>query len=329
MAVAVLKVVAAGPLITVQDAGRFGHMRYGVPASGPMDRLAFAAAQVMIANRANAAAIEVSLGGLVLECVEGEVSYAQAGGGFAGGWHVATLRAGDRLRVQAGTWGSWCYLAFAGDLARSKWLDSFATHAISGLGGGAVRTGDVLRIENAEVRSAREGSYDAPPQPDQAAPVLVTPSPQGRHFADDAADVFLGSTYKLTDAFDRMGVRLDGPSVVLNEALGIPSEPIVRGSVQVAGDGVPTVLLADHQTTGGYPKIATVLSCETDRVAQMRSVAQVSFQTVTPEEAAIHARTVAEERVSFLDACAAPRASLDEKLMQMNLISGAVAGSEN
>ena len=329
MAVAVLKVVAAGPLITVQDAGRFGHMRYGVPASGPMDRLAFAAAQVMIANRANAAAIEVSLGGLVLECVEGEVSYAQAGGGFAGGWHVATLRAGDRLRVQAGTWGSWCYLAFAGDLARSKWLDSFATHAISGLGGGAVRTGDVLRIENAEVRSAREGSYDAPPQPDQAAPVLVTPSPQGRHFADDAADVFLGSTYKLTDAFDRMGVRLDGPSVVLNEALGIPSEPIVRGSVQVAGDGVPTVLLADHQTTGGYPKIATVLLCETDRVAQMRSGAQVSFQTVTPEEAAIHARTVAEERVSFLDACAAPRASLDEKLMQMNLISGAVAGSEN
>ncbi|WP_391483063.1 biotin-dependent carboxyltransferase family protein [Nereida sp. NH-UV-3] len=329
MAVAVLKVVAAGPLITVQDAGRFGHMRYGVPASGPMDRLAFAAAQVMIANRAAAAAIEVTLGGLVLECVEGEVSYAQAGGGFAGGWHVATLRAGDRLRVQAGTWGSWCYLAFAGDLARPKWLDSFATHAISGLGGGAVRTGDVLRVENAEVRSAREGSYDAPPQPNQTAPVLVTPSPQGRHFADDAAEVFLGSTYKLTDAFDRMGVRLDGPSVVLDEALGIPSEPIVRGSVQVAGDGVPTVLLADHQTTGGYPKIATVLSCETDRFAQMRSGAQVSFQAVTPEAAVAYARTVAEARVSFLDACAAPRASLDEKLMQMNLISGAVAGSEN
>lgn len=329
MAVAVLKVVAAGPLITVQDAGRFGDMRYGVPASGPMDRLAFAAAQAMIANRADAAAIEVSLGGLLLECIEGEVSYAKAGGGFEGGWYVARLCAGDRLRVQAGAWGSWCYLAFAGDLARPKWLDSFATHAISGLGGGAIRTGDVLRIENAEVRSAREGSYDALPQPDQTAPVLVTPSPQGRHFSDDAADVFLGNTYTMTDAFDRMGVRLDGPAVVLNDALGIPSEPIVRGSVQVAGDGVPTVLLADHQTTGGYPKIATVLSCETDRLSQMRSGTQIWFQAVAPEAAVAHARAVAETHMSFLDVCAAPRASLDEKLMQMNLISGAVAGSEN
>ena len=329
MGAAVLKVVAAGPLITVQEAGRFGHMRYGVPASGPMDRLAFSAAQVMIANRSDAAAIEVSPGGLLLECVEGEVSYAQAGGGFVGGWHVATLRAGDRLRVQAGEWGSWCYLAFAGDLVRPKWLGSFATHAISGLGGGAVRTGDVLRIENAEVRGAREGSYDAPQQPEQASPVLVTPSPQDRHFADDASEIFFSNTYILTDAFDRMGVRLDGPAVVLNEALGIPSEPIVRGSVQVAGDGVPTVLLADHQTTGGYPKIATVLSCETDRVVQMRSGTKVSFQAVTPEEAVDHARKVAEARMAFLDICAAPRASLDEKLMQMNLISGAIAGSEN
>jgi allophanate hydrolase len=126
-----------------------------------------------------------------------------------------------------------------------------------------------------------------------------------------------------------MGVRLDGPAVVLTEALGIPSEPIVRGSVQVAGDGVPTVLLADHQTTGGYPKIATVLSCETDRVVQMRAGAKVVFQSVTPEEAVVYARTVAEARASFLKVCAAPRASLDEKLMQMNLISGAIAGSES
>jgi allophanate hydrolase len=293
-----------------------------------MDRLAFAAAQVMIANRKDTAAIEVSLGGLLLECVEGEVSYAQAGGGFVGGWYVATLRAGDRLHVQAGEWGRWCYLAFAGDLVRPKWLGRFATHAISGLGGGAVRTGDVLRIENADVLSAREGSYDAAPQSESRAHVLVTPSPQNRHFRDNAVDVFFGNTYTLTDAFDRMGVRLNGPALALNEALGIPSEPIVRGSVQVAGDGVPTVLLADHQTTGGYPKIATVLSCETDRVAQMRAGAKVVFQAVTPEEAVAYARAVAEARALFLDVCAAPRANLDEKLMQMNLISGATAGSD-
>jgi allophanate hydrolase len=208
-------------------------------------------------------------------------------------------------------------------------LGRFATHAISGLGGGAVRTGDVLRIENADVLSAREGSYDAAPQSESRAHVLVTPSPQNRHFRDNAADVFFGNTYTLTDAFDRMGVRLDGPALALNEALGIPSEPIVRGSVQVAGDGVPTVLLADHQTTGGYPKIATVLSCETDRVAQMRAGANVVFQAVTPEEAVAYARAVAKARGLFLDVCAAPRASLDEKLMQMNLISGATAGSEH
>jgi allophanate hydrolase len=134
----------------------------------------------------------------------------------------------------------------------------------------------------------------------------VVPGPQDRFFAPETMTAFLAGPYRLTDAYDRMGVRLQGPALPPHAPLDMPSEPIVRGSVQVAGDGVPTVLLADHQTTGGYPKIATVIDTDLDAFVQLRPRDMVAFQAVTPERAVELARMRAASAARYLAAIAAP-----------------------
>jgi biotin-dependent carboxylase-like uncharacterized protein len=297
MARAVLRVLEAGPHCSLQDAGRPGMMRFGVPRSGPMDRVAMALAHHALGNPQGAAVAEVSLGGIVLQVEEGRLSIAVAGGGFVveaggrrlGSWSVITLHEGDRLAVRRGPWGAWCCIAFAGVLQADPWLGSVATHALSGLGGGALTAGRRLVIADARLLPE-----DAIPCPVWARapsdPVALVLGPQERFFGADRIDLLLGAPFRLTDAYDRMGVRLRGPSLAPDGALGIPSEPVLRGAVQVAGDGVATVLMADHQTTGGYPKIATLVGSELDGFAQLRPHAAVRFRAVTPEQAVAMAR---------------------------------------
>ena len=304
MASATLAILNAGPHVTVQDAGRPGLLRYGVPASGPMDRLAFAIANAALGNPPDAPGIEVSLGGLDLECTEGCVTVAIAGGGFAvtlgaerfGSWSVATVQAGQQLRIRPGPWGSWTYLAFAGQLRAERWLGSAATHALSGLGGGRLRSGGVLEIDGAEIRADRVGRIACPVSARPRHLVRVVLGPQERYFDSATIETLLSRRFALSDAYDRMGVRLNGPSLRPAATLSMPSEPVVRGSIQVAGDGVATVLLADHQTTGGYPKIATMLSGDVDGFAQLRSRDAVSFRAVSPLAAVAAVRTREKRR---------------------------------
>ena len=205
-----------------------------------------------------------------------------------GSWQVVTLHEGDRLTIRRGPWGAWCHLAFAGELRVTRWLGHAATHALSGLGGGGIAAGQVLSVDAPRVVAAR-----ALPCPVWARPrgeVAVVIGPQSRFFGADRVALLLGAPFRLTDAYDRMGVRLRGPSLAPEGALGIPSEPVLRGSVQVAGDGVAAVLMVDHQTTGGYPKIATVVGPELDGFAQLRPHAAVAFRAVAPEQAVAMAR---------------------------------------
>ena len=298
MSRAVLEVEHAGPLTTIQDEGRRGMMRYGVPASGPMDRTAFGIAQAALGNEPGTGCIEVSLGGLALRCLEGPVTIATAGGGFkvtidgqiTPSWGVDTLQPGSRLAIQAGLWGTWTYLCFAGRMMTSSWLGSCSTHLRSGLGGGRVTAGAQLIIE-ASMRQAR--ACDAIVLPVTARPrreIRVVLGPQDRFFSPQAVTDFLAGPYMLTSSYDRMGVRLRGPSLSISGPLDMPSEAVVRGSIQVAGDGTASVLLADHQTTGGYPKIATIASIDIDSFAQLRPNALVRFRAITPEQAVARSR---------------------------------------
>ena len=293
MTAATLSVSFAGPHVTIQDAGRPGLMRYGVPASGPMDRQSFALANAALGNPAGHPGIEVSLGGLSLQCLSGAVTLALVGGGFIaetkarkfGAWNVFTLKAGETLTIRPGPWGSWSYLAFAGNLKAESWLGSHATHGSSGFGGGKLITGQTLTITDAQILPAREGPIPCPVWARPRHLLRCTLGPQDRFFTAETLATFTTARFETTDAFDRMGLRLHGPSVAPENALSIPSEPILRGSVQVSGDGTATVLLSDHQTTGGYPKIATVLGCDLDAFVQCRPRDAVMFQAITPAEA--------------------------------------------
>lgn len=308
MAEARLSVLAAGPHVTVQDGGRAGFLRFGVPASGAMDRTALAMANVAVGNPAGAAAIEISPGGLTLELTGAPLRMALAGGGFVAGVEGAkfgsntafSMHPGQRLTIRPGPWGSWCVLAVAGRLQVAEWLGSAATHAASGFGGGALVPGRVLTVSDARPGPVAPWPFPCPVWARPRRILHVTLGPQERHFAPETVETLLSTPFRLSRAFDRMGLRLDGPPLPPVGALSIPSEPVLRGSVQVSGDGTPSILMADHQPTGGYPKIATLVSTDTDALAQLRPGDALRFVAISPQAAVARARRMLAERDAFL-----------------------------
>ena len=299
MSTAVFSVEQVGPLTTIQDAGRTGFMRYGVPRSGPMDRGSFAIVQAALGLPAGGTAIETTLGGLTLRCIEGSVNFAVAGGDFrimvddrpAKSWAVSTIRAGSRLSIKAGHWGSWTYLGFAGAIASPEWLRSKATHALSGFGGGRLAVGQIIEVKDADDAQDKCGAIPCPVTARPRSHIRVVLGPQDRFFSPDIIVAFLTQPFMLTSEYDRMGVRLKGASLPMTGSLDMVSEPLVRGAIQVPGHGDPIVLLSDHQTTAGYPKIATVATVDQDAFVQLRTRQTVLFKAISPETAIEAART--------------------------------------
>ena len=330
MARCVLGVEQAGPLTTLQDAGRFGHLRHGVTWSGPIDRAAFAAGHAALGNAAGTA-VELSHGGITLRCVEGEAGFALTGGDFAacvdgaalGDWTTGVLRAGQRLQVRDGGTSNWAVLAFAGDIEAPRWLGSAATLALVGLGGGRLVADDRLVIE---ARAPDEARALPPPQV-ATGPIRVVMGPQADFFPAEAQAALLAAEFRIAPAFDRMGVVLAGPALV-PLALTMLSAPLLRGAVQVNGAGTATILLADHQTTAGYPRLATVIGADLDRVAQLRPGSALRFAAVTVEAAIAAARAAATAQVAWLAMVAAAPASLADRLASANLIDGVINAQE-
>ena len=319
----------AGPLVTFQDIGRPGNMRYGVSASGPMDIVSFEAANAVLGNETKQTAIEISLGGLILQCREGSITLAITGGDFLieyqgqkiSSWTVLTIQKGERLSVRAGKSGSWAYLAFSGKLNVKDWLNSSSTHSTSGFGGGILKTGQKFKLTDASNQENRIGPILKPNfyTNDLIHAVL---GPQDQYFMNTAIKIFSDSIFKVSDNYDRMGMQLTGPKLELKSALSIPSEPVVKGSIQVSGDGIPTILLADHQTTGGYPKIATVISSDINRLVQLRSNQNVEFILINSNEALQKTRKFLDMKEKYLQKISISRGTLEQRLMNENLIGG-------
>jgi allophanate hydrolase len=319
----------AGPLVTFQDIGRPGNMRYGVSASGPMDIVSFEAANAVLGNETKQTAIEISLGGLILQCHEGSITLAITGGDFLieyqgqkiSSWTVLTIQKGERLSIRAGKSGSWAYLAFSGKLNVKDWLKSNSTHSTSGFGGGVLKTGQKFTLTDASNQANRIGPILKPSfnTNDLIHAVL---GPQDQYFMNTAIEIFSDSIFKVSDNYDRMGMQLTGPKLELKSALSIPSEPVVKGSIQVSGDGIPTILLADHQTTGGYPKIATVISSDINRLVQFRSNQSVEFILISSNEALQKTRKFLDMKEKYLQKISISRGTLEQRLMNENLIGG-------
>jgi len=295
-----LEVLDPGLLTTVQDAGRKGWARYGIPPSGPLDTAAFAAANALVDNPPDAAALEITLAGPTLR-VSRECLIAVCGADFelwvgtlpVPLWHAVYVRAGRLITFGVRRSGARAYLAISGGIALPPFLGSRSTYlpgGFGGLDGRALRAGDRLPLGVMRARDLPQGAgrvwpvQRRPPYTPQ--PTLrVLLGPQDDAFTAEGLATLLNSAYRITPQADRMGARLQGPTVAHRGLAGVVSDGVVVGSVQVPPDGQPIVMLADHQTTGGYPKIATVLRADLPLLAQCLPGHYVRFAAVTLTEA--------------------------------------------
>jgi allophanate hydrolase len=299
---AAVEVVSPGVLASLQDLGRHGYRRYGVPRSGALEPAWLRIANALAGAPGGAAAIEAFLLGPTLRANGGPVRIGLAGDVSAelerggerrpiGSWRSVTLRPGDTLRVGPSRPARAAYVAVAG-LEVEAVLGSasaFLRGGFAGLAGRPLRAGDVLRAAPPPA-----GPERALPQPPArpSGPFRAVPGPQDDRFAGDALANLLGEEWKVTNASDRMGARLDGPRLAHRtpSASEIVSDAIVPGAIQVPGSGQPIVLLADCQTIGGYAKIATVASADLPRLAVLPPGARLRFARATVEEAEAAAR---------------------------------------
>jgi biotin-dependent carboxylase-like uncharacterized protein len=294
-----LAVLDPGLLTTVQDLGRPGYLRYGIPPSGPVDRDAFILANRLVGNPDTAAGLECTLIGPRLES-RADATIAVTGAEMpvtlndrdVPRWTAVSVKAGDVLRLGPARCGLRAYLAVSGGLDVPPALGSRSTYLrgqLGGLEGRQLKKGDCLPLgrpalsqeilEGRRVQAKDIPSYSEEPE------VRVILGPQADRFTADGIAAFLGSSYEMLPQSDRMGARLRGPRIAHARGHDIISDGVRVGGIQVVGDGQPIVLLVDHQSTGGYTKIATVCSFEIGRVGQVRPGQRLRFRSVAVSEA--------------------------------------------
>jgi len=275
-----LEVVQAGPLTTVQDLGRPGWAHLGVTTSGAADRAAFKLANRLVGNQEGAAGLEVTMGGLELRALA-DLTIAITGapcpitiaGTPSPARTVLGVASGQTIRLDPAPAGVRAYLAVRGGIDVPAVLGSRSTDTLSGLGPAALAAGDLLAI-GSEVAGWPVLTLAPGADPtSEDARLYALPGPRDDALDPAAWDRFRRTRWRVSDRSDRVGVRLEGPPLSLAppvEAIGRPSEGVVRGAIQVPPNGLPVVFLADHPVTGGYPVVAVLTEIDADRAGQLR-----------------------------------------------------------
>jgi biotin-dependent carboxylase-like uncharacterized protein len=282
---------------SIQDLGRIGFRHMGIAVSGCLDSLLARCANALVGNPAECACVEVRAAGPVLTVRQGRVRVALTGALTATllraedseqehevpPWQSISLDPGDELRVGF-TAGGAAYVAISGGFATPLQLGSRSTYRRAEIGEPIVLG---LRIPCAVLPFRGAYEFSADPWRHDEGPIRVILGPQDDHFTPETLALLLGSEYKATAQSDRMGMRLEGPALVHREpALAdIISDGATLGAIQVPGNGQPIILLADCQTSGGYPKIATVISADLPRLAQVRPGQTLRFHAVDVRQA--------------------------------------------
>jgi len=330
-----LVVKSCGPITSLQDGGRIGYQRFGVSPSGAMDRRCLAMANALVGNPPETAAIEfVNLGGS-FTCEGGAFRVALVGAGCTASVNdtpveprtTIVLNEGDTLQIGHARSGTFAYLAVAGGFLIEPQLGSLSFHQrsrLGGLNGAALKAGDRLSCKS-------DAQSEAPPmhlpfEPlEESGPIRVMMGPQDDYFTENAIRTFLSAEFSISPQADRMGFQLNGPQLEHAKGFNIVSDGIVDGHIQVPGSGLPIVLMRDRQTAGGYPKIATIISADLARFAQMRPGTPVRFRAVSRDEAAAAARHMREWMNALPSALVPLRFDLTtEHLLSTNLIGGMV-----
>lgn len=298
MSESTLEILDPGLLTVVQDRGRYGFQRYGVPVSGAMDEFALRMANLMAGNGQDAAALETTVRGPKIEfhaatwiAVTGADISPEVDGQPIPAWESVEIEAGSVLAFGDLRDGMRAYVAVNGGIDVPLVMGSRSTYLkgrFGGLEGRALQAGDRLSTLPADADAVLPKRLPK----DYTAPVYggihrlrVVPGPQDHAFDANALSKFLTSRYRIHSDSDRMGYMLDGPKIEHREGADIVSDGNPPGAIQIHGDGIPRILLADRGTTGGYTKIATVASVDLSSLAQALPGQSVSFRQVTVEEA--------------------------------------------
>ena len=284
-----LLVEEAGPLTTVQDLGRPGLASLGVPESGALDPRALKLANRLVGNPEDAAGLEVTFGGLSLKArhpvvlaVTGAPVPVTVDGSAAGLGCAVPVPAGSRIKLGSPRYGVRSYLALRGGVRSDLVLGSASTDLLAGIGA-PLSDGDDLDVGAApdtEVPVVDGVPLSTPTGGDLVLRVVL--GPRDDWFTDEALDLLLGSEWTVESRSNRIGVRLTGPILQQRRKRELPSEGTIAGSLQVPHSGQPTLFLADHPITGGYPVIAVVHTSDLPQLAQARPDQLVRFRQISP-----------------------------------------------
>ena len=288
----VLLIEEVGPATSVQDLGRFGALRYGLGTAGAMDRFGLACANVLVGQPWNAPAIEVGPLPMRIKVHEGSVRLALSGAtrsmtlnGAPVQMHESVcLAEGEVLVMRASKGGVFSYLALEGGISGTLSFGSFSVHRRAGLGSPLARPfegGD--RLDVGSMQPGAERRLNLPKAVE--GPVRCVLGPQDDYFSPEMIAQFFATDWVISATSDRMGYRLEGPPLTHARSPNIVSDGIANGSLQIPGNGQPLLLLADRGTTGGYPKIATVITADLGRAAQTPVGTIIRFQAVPIETA--------------------------------------------
>lgn len=294
-----IEILATGPMSTVQDLGRHGYRRIGVGVAGPLDLLAAQVGNAMLGNDAGCAFIEVALFPFRVrftdECriaLSGADARATIDGAPVLPWWSLVVHAGQVLSLEASRQGAVAYLCAGGGIDVPEVLGSRSTDLKAGFGGlqgRTLRKGDTLACLPdpcaGNGRRSRGFGVRPPSATDAQTAIRVLPAAEWEHFTDEAHQLLVASDWRISPNSNRIGMRLEGPVLAVRRKLELLSHGIVPGVMQVPPSGLPIVMQCDAQTSGGYPKIATVIEADQWRVAQTPLGGRLRFEVVTPEQA--------------------------------------------
>ncbi|WP_079527557.1 5-oxoprolinase subunit C family protein [Halobacillus hunanensis] len=309
-----LKIIKEGMLTSVQDLGRTGYQKYGVIVSGSMDSYAHRIANLLVGNEENAAALEATLLGPEIEFKQDSM-IAICGGDLSptingqkvNTWRSIFVKEGSVLKFGKSRTGCRAYIAVTGGLDIQEVMDSQSTYLRAKLGGyqgRALKSGDQLPMVHPNdmqrklmdsIRQRMGSNYvyetdwmpaaDMIPEYSSQPVIQMLRGPQYALFNEQSQRIIYEEPYSVSSQSDRMGYRLEGSPLSLTESKELISEAVAFGSIQVPSDGNPIILMADRQTTGGYPKIGQIASVDLPLVSQLKPGDQISFREVTLEEA--------------------------------------------
>jgi biotin-dependent carboxylase-like uncharacterized protein len=340
--IASLRIISPGLSTTIQDLGRPGFQRFGVSVGGALDPVALQAANMLVGNPANTGALEVLYVGptFAIDAHDARLAFVGAQAAIeiladaeaANGTTVAPMqsirvRRGQIVRVGSLRDGATLYIAVEGGFAVAPVLGSVATDSrgrIGGWQGCALHAGDALPLRCAFASEREEYGIE---ELQLAAPFRfrAVPGPQSDYFCDGEIERFFADEFTIGAGSNRMGLRLEGRPLRHRGGFDIVSDAVVSGSIQVPGDGQPIVLLADRQTTGGYPKIATVISADLPALGRLPIGTKAAFAPITLEEAAAARRELFAAIAELPDKMVRlrpPPSAIATRLSECNLISG-------